>query len=426
MRLKHTATKFGLAFAALAGTVALAQVDPGLRPGLGAGPGSALPGLTGSENQMFLTGRTAFNEVEQVANGLGPRYNLDSCGGCHSQPATGGSSPVLNPQIAAATRAGANNKIPPFITANGPVRVVRFRQSQTRQRDGGVHSLFVISGRNDAPGCRITQEDFSNVGNLTFRIPTPVFGAGLIEAIPEAAILANLAANGPIKQQLGIRGKVNRNGNDGTITRFGWKAQNKSLMVFTGEAYNVEMGVTNELFQNEREEDMACAANGTPEDHTNYDTGEASDLVKFSAFMRFLDAPAPGPSSPSVNNGRNVFGQVGCALCHTPSLKTGKSSTAALSNKQVALYSDLSLHAMSPQLDDQIVQGNANTNEFRTAPLWGLGQRTFFLHDGRSSNLMDAIMQHGGPGSEAGQVVQQYNGLPPNQKQDLINFLRSL
>lgn len=261
------------------------------------------------------------------------------------------------------------------------------------------------------------------MGNLTFRIPTPVFGAGLIEAISESTILANLAANRPSKQQLGINGKVNRNGNDGTITRFGWKAQNKSLMLFTGEAYNVEMGITNELFQNEREEDVACATTGTPEDHTNYSTGEASDLVKFSAFMRFLDAPAPGAANASVNNGKNIFGQVGCALCHTPILMTGKSSSAALSNRQAALYSDLALHAMGPQLDDQIVQGNANTNEFRTAPLWGLGQRIFFLHDGRSLNLVDAIVQHGGQGSEAGAVVQRFNALPLNQKQDLVNFL---
>ncbi len=427
MSLEYATAKLGLAMAALAATVALGQVDPGVRTGATRAAGSPLRGLTSGEMSMFLAGQTAFNEEEEVSNGLGPRYNLDSCGGCHAQPAVGGSSPVLNPQIAAASRAGAKNKIPPFITANGPARVVRFRQTPTRQRDGGVHALFVIAGRNDAPaGCNISQEDFSNTGNLTFRIPTPVFGAGLIEAIPESAILANLSSNGPLKQQFGIRGKVNRNGNDGTITRFGWKAQNKSLMVFTGEAYNVEMGVTNELFQNEREEDAACAANGTPEDHTNYATGEASDLVKFSAFMRFLDAPQPGPPSQSVNNGSNVFRQVGCALCHTPLLKTGKSSSDALSNKPVPLYSDLALHAMGPQLDDQIVQGDANTSEFRSAPLWGLGQRIFFLHDGRSSNLVDAIMQHGGRGSEADVVVQQFNRLPPNQKQDLINFLRSL
>jgi len=425
MKIRYLGKELVAATLALVSSAAFGQVDSGLRPGSAAG--APLPGLTTGEMTMFLTGQTAFNEVEQVSNGLGPRFNLDSCGGCHAHPAVGGSSPLINPQIATATRSGANNKVPPFLSSNGPVRVVRFRQTATHQRDGGVHALFVITGRNDAPaGCKIAQEDFSNTGNLTFRIPTPVFGAGLIESIPEGTILANLAANPQQKQQLGIAGKVNRNGNDGTITRFGWKAQNKSLMLFTGEAYNVEMGVTNEIFQNEREEDSACTKNGTPEDHTNYDTGDPSDLVKFTAFMRFLAPPAPAAPNQSINNGRNVFNQLGCALCHTPSMTTGASSSAALNNKPVPLYSDLALHVMGANLDDQIVQGNASTNEFRTAPLWGAGQRTFFLHDGRSPNLVDAILQHAGPGSEANQVIQHYNQLPPPARQDLINFLRSL
>ena len=149
----------------------------------------------------------------------------------------GGSSPRINPQIAVASRFGAQNKVPAFIQQNGPVRVVRFQRNADGTPDGGVHDLFVVSGRSDAAGCSIVQPDFDEPRsrqNTSLRIPTPLFGAGLIEAMTDSTILANLAANGPQKQQLGIRGHENRNGNDGTITRFGWKAQNKSLLMFAG------------------------------------------------------------------------------------------------------------------------------------------------------------------------------------------------
>jgi Di-haem oxidoreductase, putative peroxidase len=124
----------------------------------------------------------------------------------------------------------------------------------TNNPDGGVHDLFVISGRSDAGICSIQQPDFRKhlaLHNIIFRIPTPLFGAGLIENIPDEAILANMKDHERAKDAMGISGHPNRNGNDGTITRFGWKAQNKSLVIFSGEAYNVEMGVTNEMFQDE-------------------------------------------------------------------------------------------------------------------------------------------------------------------------------
>jgi hypothetical protein len=194
---------------------------------------------------MFQHGQDAFNEVEDVPKGLGPRFNLDSCGGCHAQPTAGGSSPAINPQIAVASKGGAMNSVPPFIQPDGPVRVVRFRRGPDGRPDGGVHDLFVISGRGDAPStCSIQQPDFSQQRqNLSFRIPTPVFGLGLVESIADSTLIANLAANGDRKQQLDIQGRFNTNGNDGTITRFGWKAQNKSLTIFSGEAYNVEVGI---------------------------------------------------------------------------------------------------------------------------------------------------------------------------------------
>ncbi|MFL6415739.1 MAG: di-heme oxidoredictase family protein, partial [Bryobacteraceae bacterium] len=350
--------------------------------------------------------------------------------------AIGGSSPAVNPQIAMATTAGANNAIPPFITRNGPIREARFVRGPGGVADGGVHDLFVISGRSDASGCTISQPDFVGAlaaNNVAFRIPTPVFGAGLIEAIDDAVILANRDANTTNKLALGISGHENRNQNDGSLTRFGWKAQNKSLFVFAGEAYNVEQGVTNDLFPNERESTGGCRFNPSPEDHVDVNGGSRfrptttpSDLIDFAFFMRFLAAPSRGELSDSTRNGRTLFSSTGCALCHTPELQTASYVTAALSNTTARLYSDLLVHNMGTGLADGIAQGSATGDEFRTAPLWGLGQRLFLLHDGRTSDLLEAIAAHSSAGSEANKVIVNFNALTADQKQDLLNFLRSL
>ncbi|HVW86224.1 MAG TPA: di-heme oxidoredictase family protein, partial [Bryobacteraceae bacterium] len=317
----------------MAGQIAQAQTDPGPRNGP-PNAGRPLPGLNANEFALFNEGARRFREMTSVSgaqpgapgSGLGPRFNLNGCAGCHAQPTAGGTSPQVNPQIAAATAFGAQNTVPAFIQQNGPVRVVRFQRNPDGSPDGGVHDLFVITGRSDAGNCRIAQPDFAAAvaqNNASFRIPTPVYGAGLIEAIPDSTILANLAANGQQKAALGIRGRVNRSASDGTITRFGWKAQNKSLLMFAGEAYNVEQGVTNDLFPTERDETPGCVFNLTPEDrpkpaNTNTLAG-MSDLAAFTTFMRFLAPadPAP-PGDPSAQRGSQIFAQIGCALCHTP------------------------------------------------------------------------------------------------------------
>lgn len=427
-----------------------AQSDPGPRGGPPS-TGQPILGLTQAEISYFTEGLSRFREIVSVSGGepgaagvgLGPRFNLNSCAGCHAQPSVGGSSPSpdskqaprVNPQVAMATEFGASNTLPGFIQPNGPVRVVRFIRNPNGSPDGGVHDLFTVTGRSDASGCSIAQPDFATAvaqQNATVRIPTPIFGAGLIEMIPDSVLLANLAANAPQKAQLGIRGLLNRNGNDGTVTRFGWKAQDKSLLLFAGEAYNVEEGVTNDVFPNERDETPGCVLNGTPEDHVNTTaataTGSMSDIMALAEFMRYLapPAPLPGPPSLSVANGSHVFDQIGCSLCHTRQLQTGTSQSAALSNKPVHLYSDLAIHNMGPGLADGINQGLARGGDWRTAPLWGLGQRIFFLHDGRTKDLVDAIEQHDSPGSEASGVVQNFNALPQQAAQDLLNFLRSL
>ena len=435
--------------------------DPGVR-GVTIDAGQPLASVASTPGLLDLSsnGSAQFKEEQIVQgganNGLGPRFNSTSCGSCHSQPAIGGSSPSQtvfpgvgpNPQF---QTFGGNNQIPPFITADGPVREARFKLflnpdgTLGSTRDGGVHDLFVITGRPDATGCTIVQPDFAShlaLNNVIFRIPTPVFGAGLIENIDDATILLNMAADADAKAALGITGHPNRNGNDGTITRFGWKAQNKSLEIFAGEAYNVEMGVSNELFPSERpspDDGMyasSCLLNPLPEDTTHFAPGTApadvpSDVTQFALFMRTLAPPTPSLTTPggpdSIASGRQLFTSVGCSLCHTPSLTTAKSFvTADLSEVTANLFSDLLVHHMGAKLADGVRQGTAGLNEFRTAPLWGLGQRIFFLHDGRTTDVLDAIRQHSSNGSEANGVIDQFRALTWSEKQDLLNFLRSL
>src|SRR5262249_55066987 len=155
-----------------------------------------------------------------------------------------------------------------------------------------------------------------------------------------------------------------------------------------------------------------------------------SAIEKFSFFMRFLAPPTPSSSvpggGPSIANGAQLFRSVGCALCHTPKLQTGDSTVAALRNKNVNLYSDLLVHGMGTGLADNVIQGAAGPAEFRTAPLWGVGQRVFFLHDGRTSYLLTAILAHRSPGSEANQVINNFKNLSEPNKQEVLNFLRSL
>ncbi len=439
-------------------------LDPGVRGGA-AGAGSPLPGLTADENAFFRDGLVRFADIEVVKggnnNGLGPRFNSNQCLSCHSQPAAGGSSPARNPLIGIATLNGARNVVPWFITQNGPIREARFKRNPNGTNDGGVHNLFVITGRSDAAGCNIAQPNFLPAGNplsaqggnpnIIFRIPTPVFGAELIEAISDSAILMNMKADASLKVGLGISGhpnahlsgNANRSANDGTITRFGWKAQNKSLLMFAGEAYNVEMGITNQLFPQERDETPGCLFNATPEDTVNFtttstpnsnpNTAVLSDIEAFADFMRMLAPPTPAPGTPSTVNGRTIFAKIGCVHCHTPSFTTGKiasgSSTnpsPALSNRAVNLFSDLLVHHMGRGLADGITQGGAGPDEFRTAPLWGVGQRVFFLHDGRTSNLVEAIEAHRSKDSEANKVIEHFHSLKARERQDVINFLRSL
>jgi CxxC motif-containing protein (DUF1111 family) len=398
---------------------------------------------------------------------MGPVFNADQCFICHFQPAIGGSSPAMNPAPIVAHRLGGTNTVPSFEDPNGAFREVRFKHNTDGSRDGGVHSLFTVQGRSDAPNCTLKQPDFETAvrtSNIAFRIPLQLFGLGLIESIPDSAIRANMQANQDLKRMLGIRGHPNMVPNNGTISRFGWKAQNGSITTFAGEAYNVEMGISNDLFPMARGEDPNCNLAYEPFDIPRTKAGFYDDPLKimpgwlmFTEFMRFVDAPQPAPMTPSARNGKQLFSFVGCNSCHTPSFKTlGRANpvtpaqeigpmVVALRGKTVNLYSDLLVHSMGATLADNIVQGNAGPDEFRTTPLWGLGHRLFFLHDGRTSDLMVAIQDHlsraysdGGDNpardsqsstygpSEANAVIERFNTLSETDKQSILDFLRSL
>jgi CxxC motif-containing protein (DUF1111 family) len=453
--------------------------DPGLRGGA-PGAGCFLPGLGSTEQTFFFAAGGRFAEIDSVSNtlndaganpglpagaptgmltlcpgtpqqtttklqngsGLGPDFNMNSCAGCHAQPAVGGTSPpVNNPQVRVANLDGAGNTLPSFIQSNGkgPVREARFVKNPDGTPDGGVHDLFVISGRTDAPGCTAKQPNFAQAlqqNNVIFRIPTPVFGAGQIENTADVTLEDDSADIASAQHANGIAsGVFNHSGNDGTITRFGWKAQNKSLLVFSGEAYNVEQGVTNENFPNERDDTSTCQFNALPEDATNLVSPNtsgfpasdfSSDIVNFAAFMRLSAGPKAVTATASTAAGQEAFNDVGCGLCHLQSHKTASSVFTAQSHVTFSPFSDIALHGMGEGLADDVSQGGADGDQFRSAPLWGVGQRVFFLHDGRTVDLLAAIQQHASRGSEANTVIGNFNALKDSDKQNLLNFLRSL
>lgn len=364
-------------------------------------PGDPLPGITASEFELFRMGLEDFTEVETAEDGLGPAFNGTSCAVCHSVPAIGGMSSITE------LRAGHVDEEGQFKELNG----------------GTLFHLFSTPNHR----CQVQIPPEANV--IARRLPIPVFGAGLVEAIPDEAIIA--LEDPSDRDGDGISGRAARITDVATqrerIGRFGWKAQHATLLAFSGDAYRNEMGITNDLFPDEVAlgiEPEVLALCSPPrkglEDVRDRRTG-LRGIDNFENFMRLLAPPARGPVSDTVRAGEQAFRSIGCASCHAPALQTGRNANPAFDRKAVDLYSDLLLHDVGT--GDGIVQAAAHMNEIRTPALWGLRLRRPFLHDGSAATIEEAIGRHRG---EAAAVAERYSSAPAAERLALLVFLRSL
>ena len=369
-------------------------------PAKGLLPGSPLPGITGSEHELFRLGLDDFTAVETAADGLGPAFNGTSCAGCHSIPAIGGVSPITE------VRAGYRDADGAFQALNG----------------GTLYHLFSLPPHT----CQVQIPPEANV--IARRAPIPLFGDGLIESIPDESILA--LEDPEDRNGDGIRGRAARITDVATgrerIGRFGWKAQHATLLAFAGDAYRNEMGITNDLFRDEealgftQEQLRLCSVSRGLEDVRDKRTGLRS-IDNFANFMKFLAPIDRGPIDDSVRSGEALFRTVGCASCHTPVLMTGINANPLFDRKSVALYSDLLLHDVAT--GDGIEQASAKAGEIRTPALWGLRLRRPLLHDGSAATPADAISRHAG---EAEAVIERYRSLSAFDREQILKFLRSL
>ncbi len=366
--------------------------------------GQALPGVTDDQLASFREGLRAFSTVEQRAEGLGPVFNGTSCAECHKAGAIGGAGTDLT--ISRVTRIGGvrNGVYTDLTELGGPVLQARSLKE--------FDTSCPIEGEVVPP-----QANF-----VSLRITTPLFGLGLIEAIPADTILARTTQNDPD----GVHGVANVQINPETgkkeVGRFGWKAQHSSIHRFAGDAYLNEMGITSVFFPNEnlpqgRPIPPGWDSKADPED-------EDDDVQAFTNFMTLLAPPGRRlPLTQAVQRGEQVFHQIRCGSCHVPEMQTGAHQITALAYQKVPLYSDLLVHSMGQSLADGIQQGLAKGDQFRTAPLWGLSRRRFFLHDGRANSYDEAILHHGG---EAAPARDRFTRLREDQKGALRAFLNSL
>jgi CxxC motif-containing protein (DUF1111 family) len=363
-------------------------------------PGSPLPGITPAEQERFRLGLEDFTEVETAEDGLGPAFNGNSCAVCHSVPAVGGISTMTE------VRGGYRDEDGKFTALNG----------------GTLYHLFSTPPHR----CQVQIPVEANV--IGRRAPSPLFGAGLIEAIDDATLLA--LEDPEDRNNDGIKGRAARIVDVATqrerIGRFGWKAQHATLLAFSGDAYRNEMGITNDLFPNEdvlgfdAAQLKLCGAKGNIEDVRDRRTG-IRGIDNFENFMKFLAPLARGPIDDSVRAGETLFSSIGCATCHTPVLTTGRNANPTFDRKPVALFSDLLLHDVGT--GDGIEQSAATGTEIRTPALWGLRFRRPLLHDGSAATYEEAISRHS---HEAAGTVENYRKLPRPIQQQLLAFLNSL
>lgn len=360
--------------------------------------GDPIIGLDAESLAAFEEGAAEFVSVEDIEGGLGPIFNDTSCGACHTAGAIGGASDEK------VTRFG---------------RLIDGVFDGYESAGGSLLQAMAID-----PGVAEVVPDDATV--IAQRVATPLFGAGLIDAIDDETIRTNAER----RQPEGVTGRVaivvDVVSGEERVGRFGWKAQHATLLAFSGAAYRDEMGVTNRFFPEESAPNgntaLVARFDQVPEleDELDPETG-LGDVDHLANFMRFLAPPPALKMSADAIAGGNLFEQVECSACHTPVMFTGASDVAALANQPVRLFSDLLLHDMG-ELADGIAQAGADTNEMRTAPLWGLRARTSFLHDGRASTVIEAINQHAG---EAARSQQLFSELSEGEQQQLVEYLNS-
>jgi CxxC motif-containing protein (DUF1111 family) len=365
-------------------------------------PGDALPGATQKEFSEFRLGLDDFTEVETAEEGLGPAFNGTSCAVCHNVPAIGGGGLVLE------TRAG-------YRGADGSF------QGLNAAGDTLVH-LF----STPTHGCQPSIPD--DVTVIARRAPIPLFGAGLVEAIPDDTLIA--LADPLDRNRDGVSGRaasiIDVASGDRRVGRFGWKSQHATLLAFGADAYRNEMGITNDLFQRESIAGIAddqmrqCDPFPDPEDRPERSTGRRG-IDNFESFMRFLAPLARSHSDEITRDGERLFGAIGCAACHVPALTTGPSANPLFDRKAVPLFSDLLLHDIGT--GDGIRQSDASPEEIRTPALWGLRFRRPLLHDGSAATIQEAIERHK---NEADLARRGFATLTDAERGRLIAFLRSL
>ncbi|MGH8592854.1 MAG: di-heme oxidoredictase family protein [Gammaproteobacteria bacterium] len=353
--------------------------------------GDPIEGIDADIIDLFEQGRESFRQVVDIGGGLGPGFNARSCAECHSSPALGGSSTVTEIRFA------GHKELP------------------------GGSSLQRFSINPEA--CQeIVPIEATAVAR---RLTTPIFGAGLIASIPDGDIeeeeerqtQSKDAINGRAAHIIDVATGQKR------VGRFGWKAQQATLLSFGAEAFLNEMGVTNPLFPKETApngDNHALRACDQIDDlESPEDDGEGIGNVNI--FMRLLAPPPRGTVTTQVKRGEDVFRAIGCAVCHRPEYRTGPSEFTALRHKKVRLFSDLLLHNVGT--GDGIRQADARAFELRTPPLWGLRVRQLFMHDGATFTLAGAINRHAG---EARRVTQRFQSLSSAEIADLLAFLKSL
>ncbi|MGH7710195.1 MAG: di-heme oxidoredictase family protein [Gemmatimonadaceae bacterium] len=365
-----------------------------------------IEGLSAEELAAFVRGDTEFGRRFAPSTGLGPIFNNVSCASCHSGDGRGRLENALQ-------RIGSSSD--DFLSSLGGPQI----------QDKAIPGAYA--------------EAVPNGTAVSVRLPPPVFGVGLIEAIPESAILAN--ADSADRDRDGISGRPNwvyaadfvpgttpGAGTERRIGRFGRKAQTSNLVEQVVGAYSQDMGITSDFLPDEVTNPhsiaQTLAADRVPDPEVS-----ASTVQAVVHYIRTLAPPRAAAESGVVAEGRTHFERIGCARCHIPALTTGPAVVPALSGQRAVLYSDLLLHDMGDELDDKRPDGQAVGREWKTPPLWGLrlmrqflNGDAFLLHDGRARTVDEAIRMHGGEGRAARDA---FIALADAQRAALLRFVES-